>query len=261
MKKKVSMILLVVFLWVVALPAFAAGEVPRLVDNADLLTPSEEQTLLSTLDEISLRQQVDVVVVTVDSLGYKSPMQYADDFYDENGYSYDGVLLLVSMEERDWYISTCGYGITAFTDAGLEYISDQFLPDLSDGDYSEAFMTYAELCDEFITRARSGRAYDRHDLPRGDFNFLASLVIATVVGFAVAFIVTGVMRGQLQSVRAQSTAANYVKPGSMNVSQAQDLFLYHRVSRRPRPRDSSSGGSHTHRSSSGRSHGGRGGKF
>ena len=75
-------------------------------------------------------------------------MAYADDFYDYNGYGYgdsrDGILLLISMEERDWRISTCGYGITVFTDAGQEYISDKFLPYLSDGDYSEAFTKYAD---------------------------------------------------------------------------------------------------------------------
>ena len=97
-------------------------EKTRVVDMADLLSDSEESSLLFKLDEISERQQFDVVVVTVGSLDGKTPTAYADDFYDYNGYGfgaeYDGVLLLVSMEERDWRISTCGYGITALTDAG-----------------------------------------------------------------------------------------------------------------------------------------------
>lgn len=52
----------------------------------------------------------------------------ADDFYDYNGYGYgeegDGIIFLISMEERKWQISTCGFGITAFTDAGQEYMAD-----------------------------------------------------------------------------------------------------------------------------------------
>ena len=39
---------------------------PRLVDNADLLSNEEEQSLLAQLDEISERQQCDVVIVTVE---------------------------------------------------------------------------------------------------------------------------------------------------------------------------------------------------
>ncbi|MDD7113688.1 MAG: TPM domain-containing protein [Lachnospiraceae bacterium] len=41
---------------------------PRLTDEADLLTDAEEEELLTKLDEISERQQCDVVVATVNSL-------------------------------------------------------------------------------------------------------------------------------------------------------------------------------------------------
>ena len=104
---------------------------PRLVDNADLLSNEEEQSLLAQLDEISERQQCDVVIVTVDSLDGKEVVAYADDFYDYNGYGFgqdrDGVLLLVCMGEREYAISTTGFGIDDLTDYGLVYIEDQFL--------------------------------------------------------------------------------------------------------------------------------------
>lgn len=38
-----------------ALPAFAASDMPRLADNAGLLTDSEQSQLLNKLDEISDR--------------------------------------------------------------------------------------------------------------------------------------------------------------------------------------------------------------
>ena len=47
---------------------------PRLVDGADLLTEREEGELLAKLDEISERQQLDVVVVTTDSTEGQEPM-------------------------------------------------------------------------------------------------------------------------------------------------------------------------------------------
>ena len=136
-------------------------QLPRLVDRADLLSELEEEELEARLDEISERQQADVVVVTVNSLDGKSAQDYADDFYDYNGYGIgtdkSGILLLVSMEARDWHITTTGFGIRAITDAGLDYISDQFLPYLSDGEYLDAFETYADLCDEFLRVDRRER--------------------------------------------------------------------------------------------------------
>ena len=54
----------------------------RLVDEADLLTPAEEAELVAKLDSISKRQQFDIVVLTVNSIGGKSPDAFADDYYD-----------------------------------------------------------------------------------------------------------------------------------------------------------------------------------
>lgn len=268
MKKSILTVLFALLLCMTAvIPAFATGDLPRLVDNADLLTDSEESTLLSKLNEISERQQADVVVVTADSLDGKMPMNYADDFYDYNGYGFgadkDGVLLLVSMEDRDWWISTTGYGITAITDAGIEYISEKFLSDLSDGDYAEAFTTYAELCDDFFTQAKTGTPYDIGNLPKEPFNVLWNLFIALAFGLVIALIVTGIMKGNLKTVRFQSAASNYVKANSMHVTESRDLFLYAHVDRRVRPEETSSsgGGSSIHTSSSGTTHGGGGGKF
>lgn len=247
------------------MPAFADATLPRLVDDADLLSNREEAAVLADLDEISERQQVDVVVVTVDSLDGKSPMMFADDFYDDNGYgfgaSYDGVLLLVSMEDSDWYVSTCGYAITAITDAGLDYMSDQFVPFLSDGDFAEAFSTYARLCDEFITQAKTGEPFDVGNLPKEPFSVFGTLLLALVIGLVVALIVTGVMKGQLKTVRPQPAAANYMKGGSLQITESRDLFLYRNVTRTAKPKNTGSGGSGTHVSSAGRVHGGGGGKF
>lgn len=239
----------------------------RVVDMAELLSDSDKTALLSKLDEISERQKLDIVVLTVNTLDGKTPRDYADDFYDYNGYGFgenkDGILLLVSMEDRDWWISTTGYGITALTDAGIEYISKKFLSDLSDGDYAQAFTTYAELCDQFITQAKTGESYDTGNMPKEPFNVAWNILVAFVIGLVVAVIVTSIMKKQLKTVQLKSEANNYVKANSMILTENRDLFLYNQVSRRARPKetDNSSGGSSTHTSSSGSSHGGGGGKF
>lgn len=258
MKKLITMLLALLITLSFAVPAFAEA-MPRLVDQADLLTDAQEASLLSELDSISNRQGMDVVVVTADTLDGKSPMAYADDFYDYNGYAEDGILLLVSMEDSDWWISTAGYGITAFTDAGIEYLGNRFVPSLSDGDYAGAFEIFADHCDEFITQAKTGDPYDTHNLPKEPFDFLLNLAVSFVIGLVIAAVATAVMKGKLKSVRAQAGASGYVKTGSMNVTHRQDLFLYRDVNRTAKPKDSS--GSSTHTSSSGRSHGGGGGKF
>ncbi len=243
---------------------------PRLVDNADLLADSEESDLLAKLDEISERQQMDVVVVTINSLEGKTATEYADDFYDYNGYGFgktrDGILLLVAMDDREWAISTCGSGIQTFTDAGQEYMVDQFKPDLSEGYYADAFNIFADTCDDFMAQAESHEPYDRGNMPKGEFPLLTNLAIALVIGFIIALIVVSVMKSDLKSVRAQKNASNYTVPNSMRLTKNMDLFLYHVVTKTARPKDDDNsfgggGGSSVHVGSSGSSHGGSSGSF
>ena len=107
MKKRcLSFLCLLLLCMSVVLPAHAAGSSPCLVDNADYLTDSEETALLNKLDEISTRQGLDVVIVTIPDLFGEDITDFADIFYEENGYLPDGILLLISDYDREWAIST-----------------------------------------------------------------------------------------------------------------------------------------------------------
>lgn len=271
MKKKLIVFLFVIALCLsAALPTFAsetdgfADEYYRVIDMAGLLTDSEQTALIEKLDEVSLRQNMDVVILTTDNLEGCSVAEYADLFYEACNFGYgsdkDGLMLLISIEDSDWHISTSGYGITAFTNAGIEYIGEQISADLSAKNYAAAFQSYATLCDEFITQARTGEPYDSGNLPREPLS-LIWIPIALAIGFVLAKIIVGSMKGKLKTVRKQAAANSYVRNGSMNVTESRDLFLYHTVTRSAKPKNNSSSGSSTHTSSSGTTHGGGGGKF
>lgn len=241
----------------------SAERAPRLTDAAGLLSESEQAVLISKLDEISEKHQVDVVVVTIDSLGEMTPGECAEYFYDNFDYGFgsdkSGVLLLISMEERDWYITSVGFGITSVNEAGRKYISDNMLGYLSDGYYAKAFEEFALSCDYLISLAETGDPFDYEDFPKEPFGVVKHLIISVVIGLVVAFIVTGSMKGKLKSVRHQTAAGNYVKNDSMKVTESRDLFLYRQVSRTEKPSDDDS--SDTHTSASGTTHSGGGGKF
>ena len=96
----------------------AGSELPRLVDDADILTDSEEKELNQQLDTVSEEQECDVIIVTVDSLNGKTVEEYADDYYDDNGYGYgendSGILFLVAMDDRGMeyiYKWRCDHGV------------------------------------------------------------------------------------------------------------------------------------------------------
>lgn len=261
MKKKwVFFLCLLLLCTLIASPVYAVDAPARLVDNADYLTDSEKTALLSKLEEISTRQGVDVVIVTIPALYGEDITSFADDFYDDSGYCPDGILLLLADDEGEWAISTAGYGITAFTDAGQAYMADQFVGMLSEGEFAAAFNTYADLCDAFITQAKTGVPYDVGTLPKGEFRLVKNLLICVGIGLLVSLIATSSMKSKLKTVRAQTAASQYVKAGSMNITECREIFLYHQLQRRLRE-DKETGGSSTHTSSSGVTHGGSSGKF
>lgn len=273
MKKKISIILFAIILCLAAVvPVFAeskdgfVSEHYCVIDEAGLLSDDEREALENKIDEIRYRQNVDITILTVDSLDGLSPQEYGDLFYESAdlgyGENWDGVLLLVSMEDNDWYITTCGYGITIFTDAGIDYIGDEIVPYMSDGDFAGAFDAFAELCDDFITQASSGESYDYSNLPKEPLS-LVWIPVSIVIGFILSLIVVGGMKSKLKSVRFQAAARNYMKKDSLKITESRDMFLYHTVVKTPKAdnNSSSNGGSSTHTSSSGRSFGGGGGKF
>lgn len=266
MKKKSIICMLAFFLSVLLfLPVQAQSKLPRVTDQADVLSVEEENRLRDKLDEISKRQKVDVVAATVDSLNGTRAQKYADQFYHENDYGHgenkDGILLLISEEDREWSISTTGFCITAFTDAGLEHISDRFIPMLREGNYYDGFLEYADLCDEFLTQAHKGKPYDKHNLHKKTVS-LFWIPGSLLIGFLGTLLIALVRKSALKSVKLKTSAKEYTDAGSMHVTESADRFINRTVvTRKIVKNEHSSGGSSTHIDSSGTKRGGTSGTF
>lgn len=260
-----SLLWLAALLCMLLIPVSASNQ-PKVVDMAGLLTPGEVDTLSQQLDEISARQGMDVVVVTMDSTGGKSAEAAADDYFDYNGYGPDGILLLVAMENRDWHISTTGLAIEVFHDDDIYDIGDDVVSYLSVGDYAEGFGTFAKLCDRQITNYRNSLPPDRYEDPAGYRAYvikhvLTRLVVALLLGSLLASIPMFALKREIKHVAEKALASDYVKKGSLNMQVSHDQFIRRDVVRTPRPKDNDRSSSSTHSGSSGTSHGGGGGHF
>lgn len=248
MKKKLLAIAVLLILCLAVSAPVCAADAYRIVDSAYLLSDQECVELNEKLTEISERLQFDVVIRTVESLNGEDPEQASCDIYDNDGYGYgenhDGVILLINMEERDWVITSTGYGQTAINEAARDYISESFLDDLSAGYYYDAFNTFADCCDEVVTQAQNGDVY------KEPFPLFKNILIALGIGLVLGLIVALSLKGQLKSVKQENAAANYVVNGSLNIQVANEMFLYNTITRTEKPKSSSSSGGHS--SSSGK---------
>ena len=216
---------------------------PLVVDNADVLTDTEEADFTAKLEELGAKYDLEVAILTVNTYEGKDGQAYADDFYDYNGYGYgendDGLMIVFNtgLEDgtRNITLTTHGTAIDYITDLERDVIFEMMIPSLKNGNYVDAFDCFISEADASIDPSTP----------------IFYIPLSIVIGFALAFLVVKIQASKLKTVRQNVDAADYV--GDVMLTGEADLFMYRNVNRVAKKSDSDSS---THTSSSGRTHGG-----
>ena len=252
MKKILALLLLLLLL---VTPALADGN--RVIDDADVLSASDESALEQAIALIREKYQFDVVLLTKTSIDGKTPRYYAGDYYDYGGYGYgdkhDGIILLLvtggGAGNRDYTIVNTGRGEKIFDDDAMYEIEDAMLPYLRASNYAGGmarFVTGVENRLEYMTpKNRTTRA----------------AVVMFGIGAVIGVIVALVLKGQMKTVRRKVGAQSYIKDGSFQLNRVQDIYLYTTTTRHKIQTQSSGGHGGGFTGSSGTHHTSHSGKF
>ena len=251
-------LVLILALLLLAIPVSAVGNLIQ--DDSGLLTDTDIERLEELYAGYAESHGFTPALVTTDSFGGISAEDFAGQYYDIMAYPEDGILLLVSLEEGQWYILTNGECHARISDWDAEAIGEELVPMLRDGTYYAAFLKFPELAAE-VFEANAPVWEEDADVQVAPAvpkkNYGKTIFICMAVGMLIGLIVVGIMAARMKTVRMQSGASDYIRSGSMTLTQRQDIFLYSHVSRTPRPKSNSSGGGHR----SGGSRGGAGGRL
>ena len=238
------------------------ANVNPIVDDANLLSQSEKNELIEDIENFREKYNMDAVIVTYNDLEGKTPRDYADDYYDYNGYGLgnnkSGLLLLIDMDDGKISISTSGDAIEYFTDNRIDSIISDISKYLSNGEYFHA-------CNIFLTDIQY---YMDSGVPEGQYtyseeeNTLKVGLIALGVAAIVASITCIIVVNSYKNAKSVSSV-NYVDNNSIVFTRRRDTFVNTFTTKTKIEKNNSSGGgrSSTHRSSSGNTHGGGGGSF
>ena len=246
--KKLFILLLVICL--LAVPVTGNGLLIN--DGEGLLTGAEAAGLESLYTQYSQQYGFTPILVTTDSFDGYDAQSYAGDYYDTYGYPYDGILLLVSLTEGQWYILTNGACHDRISDWDAESIGEEVVSLLRREEFYKAFAVFPELAAQYF--APSSDSTMTGPVTTGK-NYGKTIGISMAVGMLIGGIAVAIMASQMKSVRQQRGAGDYIRPGSMNLTHSRDMFLYSQVHRTPKPKNNSSGGGH------GGSRGGVGGRI
>jgi len=265
------------------------GAPAPVVDDAGLLSDDEIAEIEEKIEEIREKYDMDAVVVTtydVPKNAYSSSMEetrnWADDFYDDNGYGLGedraGILYLIDMRNRVSYVSTAGVMIDYISDDRLEELLDTADAYLYYRRYGDAAMSVLDKLEDILNRGIE-EGHFRYDEATGErltglYNKLTAseTAAAGVCGGLVTAVIILIVSGKY-ALRRETYKFNKLTQSRMTLTQDEKTFLRQDVTRVRMPQGGGGGGrsggggyhggggSGVHTSSGGFSHGGGGHHF
>lgn len=230
MKKRVLALLAsILMLFAAASPVFAAAEdVPfytMVVDVPGILTSEQAEELDTRAWELTHIYSCAVYIVVTDSLEGVEPAEFTQFMHEEYGMGYGSdqscIILLLSMEEREYNIMAHGYGNTAFTDYGKEKMAERFEEYFGNDDWYGGFSEYLDCCEEYLQMAYEGEPFDTDS----DKSPVGAILISVAVGALAGFFTCTKFKSEMQTAVKQSTAASYVNPQGLVLTEQLDQFI------------------------------------
>ena len=268
-------VLLALFL---PLSAFAA-EAPdgRVFDDAGLFTEEEIADLEERIADMTDHTGLDMVVLTTNDTGGKTTVEYADDFYDYNGFGVgnknSGFIYIIDMNERLIEMTSLGGANQILSDSNYDKILDRAYDKLGNGNYAASAVSVINDIDNYYDDAmRRNWSYNKKtgEWSRKKTLSFIELFIAFFAALVAAMIPYKNTKNQYAMKNEKKLALGaqlaYRAAASFVFAAAADQLLNKSTTTRIIPRAQRSSGSSsgsgpfghttTHTSSSGRSHGG-----
>lgn len=240
----------------------------KIYDYGDFLTLSEETTLKSMIDDYTNKYDLDMVIVTKEDYPYSSMRSYAQDFYDYNdfgvGDTKDGILLFFNIDSEGPIVEivTTGEGIRMYDDARIDNLLNSMSSVKYDGNYT-IIETFIKRADDYASQGVPSSNKNTYIDEYGDLQYKKSypVIPILIISGVITLVVMLIMINKNKMVKKATNASQYLDMQSLNISTRTDRFMHTHTNRVRIQSNNGSGGSSISRGSSGRSHGGGGGRL
>ncbi|SET35804.1 TPM domain-containing protein [[Clostridium] polysaccharolyticum] len=216
----------------------SASEV--IFDTADLYTLEQEADLQKKLSETGDSLGIEIVAITLNGIGNADLDNYISEFWENQNFSNDCVLLVINIDPADRKILIQGYGKgnLYISSKRAKTITDNMVSDCKSEHYYEATCYYIEQVQYYMNH--KGEAL----IPRAGLCLLGSMVFA---GIIVLIMVAN-------SGGKDTTNVNtYLDFSSSKLLAKRDIYTHTTTTRHKRQNSSNSkggGGGHSHSSGS-----------
>lgn len=243
-------------------PSVNANE--KIYDFAELLTEEEEKQLYDKVKEFIANTNLDLAIVTINTNVKDSTQEYADDFYDYNDFSIDGLAFVIDMQNRIFYISTAGKAMLYYDDYRIEYILSALDQEMYNHEYFNACNTLISQLTEYYNNGFSDNA-DKYVVIGTQIYRKTPYLLLSIIAVVSATIGTLILALRNKKIKLATNSNDYLDNKSFEITKDTKEFISSNTSRvYIPPADSGGGGSSGggfHSGSSGASHGGGGHRF
>ena len=257
MKKKQLIFTFIIMALLLTVPLCALDV--GLYDTVGLISDADVARFDKMAQEIAAKYNFDLIILIIDSLEGKNPIDYSWDELDSvglKGTNWDGCLLLQATQDRDYCFTASGRGEKILNKAAYDKLEKDVVACLRKNDYSGAYETFSRTWDKFLLLESQGKKYN---FLRETTTHAIFLAVAWIISLLIGLGVVSSMKKQMNTALPKTEADKYIIPGSLALTQQSDRFLYSTTTKTRKSSSSSSSGGGSSRSGGGRSS--RSGKY
>lgn len=279
MKKLISGLFAVVLAVLLVLPAFAYESL--IDDSANLFSQAEIDIINAQAEQYSGETGLSLAVLTTDDTQGRTTEDYVEDYYDDladnHGWSENGMVLIIDMDNRIILASAVGDTWDFYSDSEISYITDCGYNEVSNGAYADAVTEMIGAALETYSSDDNyygGGYYYNDDNYYDDYGSDNSYHDSSSVSFfdILVYIVIGLAVAALSVFIVKSKYKNLGKGDEFDADDMQltltgstDNVISRNVATTKIPRNNNNGSSggrvSVHRSSGGRVHRSSGRRF
>lgn len=264
---KVIFVFWAVVLWMFALPGNVRAQ-GCVFDEAGLFSAAKRTELEELGQKLEKEYKMNFLMLTTDDAYGMSSAQFAEDFYEKEGYAANGrsggIVLIIDMDNREMNLISDGSMIYYITDAREERIYDAGEDYLRKKEYGNAMYAMLRQVEAYMEKGIPNNQYS-YDTETGKIVYHRSLTsMDVIIAFAAAFLSAGgvcfVLYRRYSVVKEYEYQVN--QNAEINLTGRQDRLVnqfvtQRRIPKSPPPGSGGSGGrTSTHTSSGGRTYGG-----
>lgn len=286
---------------VIPVVASEGTDLPKVIDDAGILSDYDETRLSSQIDEMTQQYQIDIVLMTENQRQEGTAQAEADMQYVNRGYGIgegkDGILFLLDMGSREWAICTNGAAMTMFSDYDLSALGDHAASGYFSSDqYYQGFQSYLKELDKTLERnlnpqkeenelgkapapsiadgqsEADGKTEEKAEEtdakpkePKGPEDYI---IPALVCGLILTILYMASLKSGMKTANMQKDAQGYQRGDAATQIRKREIFLTSSITKKPieqKQDNRQNYGSHNkttlHKDKHGNMHGGASGKF